>query len=105
MIHTGMASTATLRHAFRLPTGKEEFDGQSTDYHLERIRPRSAINCSIWRRRVLLIFDQDLSPLKLERAAADCRAARACWPTREDDQRLTIVVQKTRISSGNTARS
>ena len=42
--------------------------------------------------RVLQIFDQDLSPLKLERALR-IAALRELLATREDDKRLTIIVQ------------
>ncbi len=42
--------------------------------------------------RVLQIFDQDLSPLKLERAQR-IAALRELLATREDDKRLTIIVQ------------
>lgn len=43
--------------------------------------------------RELRIFDQDLSPLKLERPHR-IAALRGMLATREDDKRLTIIVQK-----------
>lgn len=43
--------------------------------------------------RILQIFDQDLSPLKLE-LPQRITALRNLLATREDDKRLTIIVQK-----------